>query len=246
MVTRKRSRDSSEKENWDAIFKNMVQIIRKKDDQLESLFKRWKILEDGIKKQQETWVSDVLNYKLQLSLMEKENETLEMMRLFEIAKFNLLLGLKERDCFNSKDKLEHLQKDLDDFKAWFDIFTMDTNEGNSDSGDEDCKSLEDKIRKQKLEFEKLAFGKSSEFTTLLQENGFAWSQFKGIESGFTDKLLRKDKEIEQLQSSNHEKDKIISRLKAEMEDNASNKDNEIARHLDEVKPLRRSPRLNRC
>lgn len=47
---------------------------------------------------------------------------------------------------------------------------------------------------------------------------------KDIESGFTDKLMKKEEENKKLQSSNHEKDKIISRLKAkvaEMEDNSS-------------------------
>ncbi|CAL9240797.1 unnamed protein product, partial [Arabidopsis halleri] len=59
-----------------------------------------------------------------------------------------------------------------------------------------------------------------------------------------------DKLMEQLQSSNHEKDKIISRLMGKLaeleEDNDSKKKkgNEISRPShDEVKPLRRSPRL---
>lgn len=133
-----------------------------------------------------------------------------------------------------------------------------------DSGDaDDCRSLEDKIRKLKLEFEKLAFIKGCEISTLLQESGFAWSQFTRIESGFTGKLMRKDEEIkqanknisslisiqEQLQSSNHEKDKIISRLMAkvaEMEDKVSKKDDEISRPSHVVKPSRRSRRLNQC
>lgn len=106
------------------------------------------------------------------------------------------------------------------------------------SGDEDCKSLEVKIRKLKLEFEKLAFEKRCEVSTLLRETGLA-------ESGFADKLMRKDEEIKQLQSSNHEKDRIISRLMAEREDNGSKKKaGKIARLSDEVKSLRRSRRLN--
>ena len=51
------------------------------------------------------------------------------------------------------------------------------------------RSLEAKIRKQKHDFAKLAFGKRCEVSSL--EASFALSEFKRIESGFTEKLMKK-------------------------------------------------------
>lgn len=112
--------------------------------------------------------------------------------------------------------------------------------------------LEAKIRKQKHDFAKLAFGKSCEVSSL--EARFAWGEFKSIESGFTEKLMRKEEEIKQanktilslqkqLQASNHEKYEIMSRV-AELEDNATKKKvGKISRITREVKPSRRSARI---
>ncbi|VVA95391.1 unnamed protein product [Arabis nemorensis] len=225
MGIQKRSRDSSKKEkNQDRILKVFVKILQKKEDQLQSLVMSRKILEHRIKTQHK-------NHEEQLSLLKNEIKTLEMIRMVEIANFNLLLGMKKRDDSICKSKLEHTQDELDDFKAWFELLTRNTNKETCNSGDaDDCKSLEFKIRKLKLNFENLAFGKRSDVS--------AWSQFKDMESGFTDKLRRKDEEIKKLKSSNNEKDKIIARLMAEMEDNGSKKKAGL------LKPLRRSPRLN--
>lgn len=139
--------------------------------------------------------------------------------------------------------------------------------GNGNSEAADNKSLEAEFRKLKLDYEKLASQKKCEVSDLLRENGFAWSQFKCIESGFTDKLKRKDDEIaqantkisslvsyqEQLQSSNHDKDEIISRLKAkvaEMETYSTKKDEEISKLSLNLESLKKSrgltPILTRC
>ncbi|XP_010416479.1 PREDICTED: uncharacterized protein LOC104702322 isoform X2 [Camelina sativa] len=179
-----------------------------------------------------------------------------MKRRFESAKYDFFM---ERDRFSCKSQLD-VQNELDYLRAWFDFFILSTHKETSDSGgDADCKLLEDKLKKLKLEFEKLAFKKGCEVSTLLQEYGFAWSEFKCIESRFTDKLMRRDEEIkqanknilslvtiqEQLESSNHEKDKIISGLMAkvaELEDKVS-KNYKEERPVVKT-PLRRSPRLN--
>lgn len=131
----------------------------------------------------------------------------------------------------------------------------------------DNESLEAKVIKLKLEYEKLASEKKCEVSDLVRENGFAWSQFKCTESGFTDKLKKKDDEIaqantkissllsyqEQLQSTNQDKDDIISRLKAkvaEMETNSTKKDEEILKLSRELESLKKSrsftPVLTRC
>ncbi|KAG7646943.1 hypothetical protein AtNW77_Chr1g0022261 [Arabidopsis thaliana] len=269
MVVKSVSGDSSERENWETIFKSLVKILQTKQDQLESLLKDKKILESEIKTNNENWLSDVRNYEDQLSLMMKEIETTKMFQLLETYKSNLLCGLKEKDRSLCNLKLEHSLDELKDFKAWFDFLTLNTNvesvSGNSEGTA--IKSLEAKIRKLKLEYEKLASEKKCEVSDLLRENGFAWNQFKCIESEFTDKLKRKDDEIlqantkisslisyqEQLQSSNQEKDETISRLKAkmaEMETNSTKKDEEISKLTRDLESAKKSrgftPVLTRC
>lgn len=150
--------------------------------------------------------------------------------------------------------------ELNDFKAWFDFLTLNT---NKESGN----SPEAEMRKLKLEYEKLASEKKREVSDLSRENGFVWSQLKVIESGFTDKLKKREDEVaqastkissllsyqEQLQSSNHEKDEIISSLKAkvaEMEMDSRKRDEEISKLSRDIESLKKSrsftPVLTRC
>ncbi|KFK44123.1 hypothetical protein AALP_AA1G218400 [Arabis alpina] len=260
---------SSDRRNWDKIFKSLVMILQTKQDQLESLVKDRKMIEDRFKKQHENWVSDVRNYEDQLSLISKEIETTKMMKVVETAKCNLLVGLKESDRSLCNVKLEQTMDELTDFKAWFDFLTLSTNMGKESGNSEavNNKSFEVEFRKLKLDYEKLASQKKCEVSDLLRENGFAWSQFKCIESAFSEKLKRKDDEIDQantkisslisyqeeLQSSNHDKDEIISRLKAKvavMETNSTKKDEEISKlsmNLESIKKSRGlTPILTRC
>lgn len=70
MSVKSMSRDSSERENWDVIFKSLVKILQKKQDQLEALLKDRKIIENSLKTKHENWVSDVRYYEDQLSLVK--------------------------------------------------------------------------------------------------------------------------------------------------------------------------------
>ncbi|CAF2163066.1 BnaAnng14780D [Brassica napus] len=210
------SRESSDRKNWDKIFKNLVKWLQMKQDQIESLLKDRKSIEDKLKTKHQNWISDVRNYEEQLSLMKREIETMEMMQFFETSKSNLLSVLKEKNHSLCNLKLDEAVDELKDFKALFDFLTLNTSKDNGDT--EAAESLEVKIRKLKLEYEKLASEKKCEVSDLRRENGFALSQFKCIQTGFTDKLKRKDEEIaqanakvstllscqEQLQSSNLE------------------------------------------
>ncbi|EOA37048.1 hypothetical protein CARUB_v10010151mg [Capsella rubella] len=158
--------------------------------------------------------------------------------------------------------------ELKDFKAWFDFLTLNTTNNESvNSEGSAIKSLEARIRKLKLEYEKLVSEKKCEVSDLVRENGFAWNQFNCIEVELTDKLKRKDDEIaqanlkissllsyqEQLQSTNQEKDETISMLKAkmaEMETNSTKKDEEISKLSRDLESLKKSrgftPVLTRC
>ncbi|CAN7078324.1 unnamed protein product [Brassica oleracea var. botrytis] len=258
-------RESSDRKNWDKIFKNLVKWLQTKQDAIESLLKDRKSLEDKLKTKHENWISDVRNYEEQLSLMKREIETMERMQFFETSKSNLLSVLKEKDHSLCNLKLDEAVDELKDFKAWFDFLTLNTSKENGDS--EAAESLEVKIRKLKLEYERLASEKKCEVSDLRRENGFALSQFKCIQSRFTDKLKRRDEEIaqantkissllsfqEQLQSSNHENAEIISSLKAEvaeMKASSIKKDEEISKLSRDLESLKKSrsftPVLTRC
>ncbi|CAN6874120.1 hypothetical protein HID58_075801 [Brassica napus] len=258
-------RESSDRKNWDKIFKNLVKWLQTKQDAIESLLKDRKSLEDKLKTKHENWISDVRNYEEQLSLMKREIETMERMQFFETSKSNLLSVLKEKDHSLCNLKLDEAVDEFKDFKAWFDFLTLNTSKENGDS--EAAESLEVKIRKLKLEYERLASEKKCEVSDLRRENGFALSQFKCIQSRFTDKLKRRDEEIaqantkissllsfqEQLQSSNHENAEIISSLKAEvaeMKASSIKKDEEISKLSRDLESLKKSrsftPVLTRC
>ncbi|XP_013737937.2 uncharacterized protein LOC106440750 [Brassica napus] len=258
---KKSSGDSTDRKSWDKLFKTLVKILQTKQDEVESLLKDRKVLEDKLKSQHENWISDARNHEEQLSLMNREIETREMMQFFETAKCNLLSGFKERDHSLCNLKLEQTVDERDDFKAWFDFLTLNTNKESGSS------SLEAEMRKLKLEYEKLASEKKREVSDLSRENGFVWSQLKCIESGFTDKLKKREDEIsqanskiasllsfqEQLQSSNQEKDEVISSLKAkvaEMETDSRKRDEEISKLSRERESLKKSrsftPVLTRC
>ncbi|XP_010498427.1 PREDICTED: uncharacterized protein LOC104776114 [Camelina sativa] len=262
------SGESSERENWDIIFKSLVKIIQTKQDQVEALLKDMKMIESSIKTKCENWLIDVRNYEDRLSLMRKEIEATKKMQSLETSKCNLLCGLKDSDRSLCNLKLEQTMDELKDFKAWFDFLTLNTTNDESGSSEGSAvKSLEAKIRKLKLEYEKLAAEKKCVVSDLIRENGFAWEQFERIHSGSTVKLKTKDDEIaqvnskvsslisyqEQLQSANQEKDETISRLKAkmaEMETNSTKKDEEISKLSRDLESLKKSrgftPVLTRC
>ncbi|CAN8292327.1 unnamed protein product [Cochlearia groenlandica] len=267
MSTKSVSRDSSDKQSWDKIFKALVKILQTKQEQVESLLQDRKVIENCLKTSHENWISDVRNYNEQLSLMEREIETMKMMQFVETSKCNLLAVIKERDRSLCNLKLETTLDELSDFKGWFDLLSLNTNKGSGDPEATDTKSLEAEIRKLKLEYEKLASEKKCEVADLLRENRFAWRQFKCMESGFTDKLKKKDDEISQantkisslisyqedLQASNLGKDEIISTLKAkvaEMETNSTKKDEETSKLSRDLESLKKSrsftPVLTRC
>ncbi|KAG2321205.1 hypothetical protein Bca52824_014418 [Brassica carinata] len=261
------SRESSERKSWDTYFKTLVDILQSKQEEIDSLLKERKSIEDKLKTKHENWISDVRNYEKQLSLMKREIETMEMMHFFETSKSSLVSVLKEKAHSLCNLKLEEMVDELKDFKAWFDFLTLNTSKDDGGGGSEAAESLEAKIRRLKLEYEKLASEKKCEVSDLLRENGFVRSQFKCIESGFADKLKRKDDEIaqantkisslvsyqEQLRLVNLEKDEIISSLKAkvaEMEGRFTKKDEEIAKLSRDVECLKKSrsftPVLTRC
>lgn len=125
------------------------------------------------------------------------------------------------------------------------------------------------VRRLKHEYDKLASEKRKEVSALQVEKEFVWHQYKLLECELTDKLNGKRTELdqanekiakllagmEQLQSSNNEKDQCITSLKtniSEREAASCKLKDEVSRLSQELERLKKSgnssdtPVLNRC
>lgn len=118
-----------------------------------------------------------------------------------------------------------------------------------------CKALENEVAKIKREYEKLSVKSSSDKSALQAEMNFVWNQYKEMESNYTDQLRTKSDEVdkanekvmklieslEQLHSSNTDKDVKIQTLRADitkLEAESNKKDGEISRLRKELESLR--------
>ncbi|KAL4280166.1 hypothetical protein GQ457_03G030730 [Hibiscus cannabinus] len=240
MGAKTRSQNSSERQKWDKIFEGLVKMLKTQQQQLETLAKDRNILEDRIKMQYERWVSDVRLYEDHISQMKNELQSEEMARVLEATKADMMVGLKHREAFLCKMKLEETEDELTDFRVWFDIL---------------CKCSKDISQRDSIETKKgMSGGKSFQATALMAENKFAWNQFNVLESQYKDKLNSKQSELEkankriealisdmeELRSSNAEKDELIERLKAEL----SRKEADASR-FQEVPKISREVELSR-
>ncbi|XVF35960.1 hypothetical protein REPUB_Repub19eG0017000 [Reevesia pubescens] len=273
MGAKTRSQVSSERQKWDKIFEGLVKMLKTQQEQLENLAKERKIFEDRIKMQYERWVSDVHLYEDHIFQMKNDLEMKEMARMLGAAKANLMAGLKHREAYLCQLKLEETEDELIDFRILFDILSKNSKDisqrdpketkngmtGRKDSGSKSVtlRTMEDKVKRLKLEYENLASEKSSQVAALTAENKFAWNQFNLLESQCTDKLNNKHSELEkanrkiealisnmeELSSSNAEKDEIIERLKSEVsqkEADARRFHEEVSKMAGEVELLRKS------
>ncbi|GMI83093.1 hypothetical protein like AT1G19980 [Hibiscus trionum] len=246
MGAKTRSQHSPERQKWEKIFEGLVKMLKTQQQQLETLAKERNILEGRIKMQYERWVSDVRLYEDHISQMKNELQSEEMARVLEATKADMMVGLKHKEAFLCKMKLEETQDELTDFRVWFGILSKSSKDisqrdpietkkgmlGGKHSGSKSVtlETLEDNVRSLKLQYKNLVSEKSSQATALMAENKFAWNQFNVLESQYKDKLNSKQSELEkankriealisdmeELRSSNTEKDEIIERLKAEL------------------------------
>ncbi|KAJ0026360.1 hypothetical protein Pint_09378 [Pistacia integerrima] len=257
MFTTRHSHGSSERQKWDKIFNGLVKMLKSQQEQLQTLVTERKILEDRIKMQHEKWVSDINLYEDHITQMKSDFMAQEMTRLLEAAKSDMMVGLKNRETSLLELKLEHSDDNLADFRAWFDLLRQNPKDRDAEA------------RKIKLQFDKLASEKRSEVSALLAEKDFIWHQYKLLENDLTTKLNSKRAEVDQanekiakllanleeLQSSNNEKDELIAKLNTQVADKeaGTNKCNdEISRLSRELELLRKSrsasvtPLLNPC
>ncbi|KAE8684460.1 Detected protein of unknown function [Hibiscus syriacus] len=278
MGAKTRSQHSSERQKWNEVFEGLVKMLKTQQQQLETLAKERIILEDRIKMQYERWVSDVRLYEDHISQMKSELQSEEMARVLEATKADMLIGLKHREAFLCKMKLEETEDELIDFRVGFNILSKTSKDiqtrkgtaGGKHSGSKSVtfKTLEDAGRSLKLIDKTRVSEKSSQAIALMAKNNFAWNQLNVLESQYKNKLNNKQFELEksnkrietlisymeELSSSNAEKDEIIERLKAELsrKEAGATRFQEVAKISREAETSRKStsasctPVIKRC
>ncbi|KAF9618452.1 hypothetical protein IFM89_001175 [Coptis chinensis] len=240
------SPQSSQRERWGFVFKGLVTMLESQQEQIEKLVKQRQLFQDRFQAQQERWLSDVRLLEDQVTQWKKKVLEEEMGRNVEIAKSELFVSLKQREALLFKLKLEHAESDLSDFRLGFDYLTHELSEKNEksqviyknqsnvkdgeDGREVKSKILESEVKRLKRQCENLSITNEKEVSALMVERDFMWNQLKHVEedySGFqknkrieveqaNEKIGKLITSLEQLQSSNSEKDGIIAKLKADL------------------------------
>ncbi|GLT92005.1 hypothetical protein SLE2022_098640 [Rubroshorea leprosula] len=241
-----RSQGASDREKWDIIFNGLVKMLQSQQEQLQTLVKERKILEDRLRIQMERWKFDICLYEDHIFKLKHKLEGKQMESLLEEAKGDFMVGMKQKEASISKLRLEEAEDLLSDFRVWLDFLTdnsKDVSQRNPTktskrlAGGKDSSSIsgssrnfKGEVRRLELESPISASEKNSQISALLSENKFAWNQYNLLESELTNKLHCKNAELEEankkiealisgmeeLKSSNSEKDQIIERLKGEV------------------------------
>ncbi|KAK9946935.1 hypothetical protein M0R45_012374 [Rubus argutus] len=278
MGTETRSKASSESQNWEHIFNAMVQMLQEQQSKLETMAKERKMLADRFRTEHEKWAFSVRLLQDEIAQLEADLMIQEKFGSVEVAKLELLLGLKEREASLIKFQKEDLKSDLEDFKRWIELHAKESSDskvggenskrkGRNDSKTklgktlteekQRSKGLDDDLRNLQQEYDKLASEKKTEVSALLAEKQFVWNQYNLLEKDYTGKLKSKQSEVEQanekvqsllasmeqLQSSNKEKDDKIALLTTEAakkETDSSKLKEENSKLLKELELLRKS------
>ncbi|XP_057469184.1 uncharacterized protein LOC130758336 [Actinidia eriantha] len=231
----KGSNVSSDPQKWHNVFNVLVGISQTQQIQIESLAKERKLLENVIKSQHESRVSECNMLRDQISQMKRDASIQEMARNVDMAKLDLVLGQKHRETFSYKIKLDDAIDELADFRGWFDYLSSKCSETTENN---------------------------SKMVALLSERNFVWNQFKKRESDLMDRLKSKSSEVEQ---ANEKIQKLLSSVEilqlsklklktnlAELEAASVKKSEEISRLSRELELLRKArsdsvtPALRRC
>ncbi|KAK9108673.1 hypothetical protein Sjap_016733 [Stephania japonica] len=214
---------SSDRRKWRKIFDALVRLLQTKQTQLEDLVKERNLYEERVKIQFGRWSSEAHLLQDEIFQLKRDHSEALLDRSMEVAKSELVIGFKQRESLHHKIKLEHAERDLEDFKSCFDYLTHKCSEQKEKPGDknkesregkqkhaENCaksiesineeghrtKLLEQEIRKLKHANEKLVSKKKSEVSALLSERDFVWNQYKKMESDYTALMKKKQTEVE--------------------------------------------------
>lgn len=245
MGTIKRSKSSSQRQNWEKIFSALVRMLEAQQKQLETLVKERKILEDRIRMQHDRWTSDTRLYEDLICQLKGDLVLRDMERSLEASKLDLNTSLKQRDSLLCQIISEHTNDELQDFKELFSLLSTKITDpsfqdftsrsslhrGKSNERTQNSKTLNIEVQRLQSAYEKLQSERSSEVTALLAEKTFLWNQYNIMENDYKSKLRHERTEVElgrtkienlfanmeQLQSLNDEKDCTIAALDSKLE-----------------------------
>ncbi|XP_027149097.1 uncharacterized protein LOC113749549 isoform X2 [Coffea eugenioides] len=272
MAKAKGSNDSWDREKCNKIFNAMVHLLQNQQTQIQYLAKDRKLLEDIVKLQHERWTSDVNLLKEHIFQMRRDLTMQEKERIVEATKADMVMGLKLRESFLYKQKFD---SELADFREWFERLARKCSEKDTSAdvikkGEEHrYKALESNLKRLQCENEKLMLDKNSEISALLAEKNFVWNQYNLMETNLNEQLRQKCADVESanekiwgllssmedMQSSNSVKDRMIARLNddiARLRSDLVKNDEEVSRLSRELEALRRlrkdsmTPVLGRC
>ncbi|KAK6939345.1 hypothetical protein RJ641_028876 [Dillenia turbinata] len=247
MGSAKRSKDSSERRNWQTVFNACVQMLRSQQKQIESLVRDRELLENRIEVQHDRWVYDSNLFQDQISQMENDLKIAGMLLSVQAAKLELMVGLKEREGSLYKTRFESAKDELEDFKLWFDYLTAgscdakETDQANGTGETPNLRSLksadniessktEREVRRLKREYEKLTMKNNSEVAALVAERNFVWNQYKMMEKDYTSQL---DSERTKVWDANEKIQKLLANMEQLQMSNIE-KDNVIEKLKAEV------------
>lgn len=271
MGTKQRSKASSEGQNWDKIFKGLVKMLKTQQRQLETLANERKVLRDRITMQQKRWASDLRLFKEQIAQVQEDLLIQDIVTTLVASNSELAVRMKQKEAALQKLTLDYAENQLEDFKALCDLLSnksadptsggRDNNKrssSNTQNEEQPSESLESELRRLKQEHDKFALEKDTEVSALMAEKKFVWNQYKILETDCTNKLKKKRSEVEQaeekvhtllasmeqLQSSNVEKDDRIAQLTSQLTKTReeSNKFKEETRRLSHELDLVRKSR----
>ncbi|XP_073152590.1 uncharacterized protein, partial [Henckelia pumila] len=220
--------ESSDREqNWDKVFKALVQLSH-------NLHKDRNVLEDRIK-----YLLNVIYKTLMTNC-----------RLTHLCKYFLKNP-------GTKKLGKDVDDELADYKEWFDLLSHKCSEPKDISNDMSCKgqgqknkALQKEVRRVKTEFEKFKSEKFSEISALLAEKNFLWNQYKNMESQLDTKYRKKCDESDhanemvqvmvsrayELKLSNEMLRTDVSKMKSKL----SQKNQEISRLSKEIAVMKSS------
>ncbi|KAJ8538266.1 hypothetical protein K7X08_014806 [Anisodus acutangulus] len=238
MAKPKQTKNASDRQKWNKVFNALVHMLTSQQTQLESLAKERMILEDRIKLQNNRWVYDINTFQDQIYEMKKDFTVQDMERVLAVAKSELVVGLKQRDVVMFKRKFEDADSELADFRELFDYLSHKFSEPN----DVPRAATDEKTETRKKVWE---------------DENFIWNQFNKLEQDMAEQLRRKCTElehanekiqvftrnIEELQSSNTNKDNTIAALRtqiAKLESDFVRKGEEISKLSTELELLKKS------
>lgn len=276
MGAKKKSHVSPERRRWETTYNNLVHLLKTQQIQLETLLRERKLLERRIKTQHDRWSSLTKAAQDQIFQMKCDMAVEEDVCSLQRVTSDLMAGMAQREALRLKLMLDYAEGELaGDHKNFLEALqqktsqSMELSEKGFKSGNKRSEVLESEIISLREEHDKLLLKKTAEVSALLLEKDFVWHQLKTLEDDYTDKLKRKTDEaekasekvanligrLEELQSSNDEKDKTIQALEskiAKMEADANSQRKDMSRVNYELRTLRKSinfvpsPSLRRC